>query len=186
MGNMTMIAVLLAGMLIIFVHSQRKFRTKLLCIFHTQDGMTIRKWLPMDARHVKFRRGSKGDVGRYIVNPKYFSNTLWDTGINMLFPILVPTIEFYWFNPNPVDQRAVQRYDPEKDRILPAIGWHTPEVRNAAWQEHQYRAFAEATVAQGGGGPAKQTMLQKIVPLAALGLGMIAIGILWQQGLIGG
>lgn len=180
-----MLAMVSTGALITFMHSQRKFRDRVLCIMHTQQGIRLEIWAPLDARHIKYGSKKKGDVGMYQLIPAYASNTWYDKGINKLFPSLVKTWEFWWFCPYPQDPMSIHRWDEAKQRIVPAISWHTPEVRNAAWQEHQYRAFTTASAqASGAGGSANLSMVQKVTMLGGLGLSILALGLIWKSGLL--
>ena len=186
MGLEMTIAVLAVGALIMFWSSQRKFKDKVYCIMHTQQGIRLELWLPLWQRHVKYGNRKKGDEGIYYINPAYFTNTLWDKGINKFFPAQVKTIEFMWYSPLPINFMAERRWDPERQEELPAISWHTPEVRNAAWNERGYRSFQEASAIVGGTGPAKSGLntIQKIVMLASFG-GVIILGyLMWTNGLI--
>lgn len=174
------IIIILAGSFAIFWYSQTKFKTKMLCVFHGQDIKRIETWIPMEARHVRFKKNKKGDIGLYYVMPEYFEYTVWDKGINKMFPVLVPTMEWYWFSPYPTNPKAIQRYDPKDKCLYPAVSWHTPELRNAAWEEHQYRAFTKAAGEISGG--KKQNAIQKWLPLIALGIALIALFLAWRVG----
>ena len=180
-SSSTMIILMLAVALVMFIYSQQNFKNKVHIIMHTQSGIRLELWAKMWARHIRYGSKKKGDVGMYYLIPKYSSNTWWNKGINMFFPVMVKTWEFWWFSPYPQDPMAIQRYDPERKMILPAISWHTPEVRNAAWQEHQFRAFATASMQQSG---KKPSGIERYLPLAAFGLALIAVMLIWRAGII--
>ena len=180
-----MVAALAVGALFIFWHSQRKFKDKVLCIMHTQQGMRLELWAPLQARHITYGNTKKGDAGIYYLMPSCSCNTWWNKGVNAFFPALVKTWEFWWFHPYPQDPMAVQRYDPNCDcpvcgkigigALKPAISWHTPESRNAAWQERGVRAFAAATQQATGGKSAGLNTIQKVSILAGLGIAIVAL-----------
>lgn len=173
--------VVLAFALIMLIYSQQKFKNKVHIIMHTQAGIRLELWAPLQARHIRYGNKRRGDAGIYYLIPKYSSNTWWNKGVNMFFPVMVKTWEFWWFCPYPQDPMAIQRYDTEKKMILPAISWHTPEVRNAAWQEHQFRAFALASQQQSG---KKPSSIERYLPLAAFGLALFALLLVWRAGIV--
>ncbi len=164
----TSLIIIMMFIVVMMWWSQQKFKDKVLCIFHTQKLTRIEKWVPMDARHVKFGNKKKGDVGMYYVDPACFELYWYDRGVNKLFPCLTPSQDFYWYSPYPVDPRTGKP------------SWHTPEFRYAAWQEHQYRAFARASEQQGMGASRKQSAIERFMPLIILGVALITLLLLWQ------
>ena len=181
-----MAAIISFGLLAVFWFSQRKFKDKVLCVMHTQQGMRLEIWVPLHARHIAYGNKKKGDAGIYYLWPHCACNTWFTKGVNTFFPALVKTWEFWWFSPNPQDPMAVQRFDPYATcpecrkigvgALKPAVSWHTPESRNAAWQERGIRAFASATEkATGGKSGGGLTGFQKVIMLAGFGFGLIAV-----------
>lgn len=184
MGDMmTSVALIAVALLGIFWYNQQKFKDKLLCVFHTQNNVRIERWIPLRARHVKFGSKKNGDEGIYYVNPSCFSLTWWTRGLSRLFPVPVPTIEFWWYCPHALNPKAIQRWDDDTKEILPAISWHTPEVRNAAWQEQQARGFAKAAQAQATG--RKMSSIERYLPLVTFGMVLFLALLLWQNGALG-
>ena len=130
---LAMLAVLIGGVL----WSQSKFKNKMLCYFIRPNRQRIKKWVPIHSKHVRFDRGKYG-TELYIIDPNCIALEWYDGGINKLFPVLVPTLEFKWDTPNPQDPTTFEST------------WHTPEARDAAWEEHEHVAFARATAQQAG------------------------------------
>ncbi len=153
MSSITYI-VLAVFIILIFWASQRKFKNKMLCVFHRPNKTKIEIWVPLFARFVRFDQGKYG-VGDYEVDPDCVELQWYNRGLNKIFPILIPTMEFWWDTPNPLNPVTKQRT------------WHTPEVRNASWEEHQHIAYAKAAAQQSGG---KKNFLERILPLIMIGL----------------
>jgi len=162
----TSIIIILLFLLGIFWYSQTKFKNKMLCYFLRPNKQRIKKWVPLYGTHVIFDRGKYG-VARYRVNPKCIVLEWWTGGVNRLFPTLVPTLDFRWDSPNPID--------PETS----VSSWHTPEVEAAGYQGHGYTAFARAAMQQAGGKPSK---LMQLIPLIALGATIIVAFLVYTQG----
>lgn len=121
------------------IQSQTRFRDKMLCTFRRPNKVKIEKWVPMSyaGKYVTFDRGRYG-IGQYYVNPKMISLQWYDRGINKLFPILVPTLDFRYNNDQPIDPETGLN------------SWLTPEAQYATYQEHQHIAYAKGTAAQVG------------------------------------
>jgi hypothetical protein len=149
----TSIIIVLLFLLGIFWYSQTKFKNKMLCYFLRPNKQRVKKWVPLYSRHVVFDRGKYG-IQQYRVNPKCIVLEWWTGGINKFFPTLVPTLDFRWDSPNPID--------PETS----VSSWHTPEVEAAGYQGHGYTAFARAAMQQAGG---KRDKLQWLITIAILG-----------------
>lgn len=155
--NQTSIIIVLAFILGVFIYSQLKFKNKMLCYFIRPNKTRIRKFVPMYFTHVELNRGKYGKEW-YRIIWKYVTHEYYTGGINKLFPVWIPTFEFYWNNPNPVD--------PETGKP----SWHTPEVEAAGYQGHGYTAFAKAAVQQAG---LKQNKILQLIPLIVLGVILI-------------
>ena len=161
----SIIAVLLF-VIIIFVYSQIKFKNKMLCYFLRPNKQRIKKWVPLFTNHVIFDKGKYG-FQRYKVNPKCIVMEWYTGGISKIFPVLVPTLDFRWDSPNPVDPETSQG------------SWHTPEVEAAAYQGQSYVGLSKAMAAQVGG---KRNKILEIIPLIILGL-VVIIGFIVYTGM---
>ncbi len=161
--NPNAIAVVLLFILFIFVYSQQKFKNKMLCYFIRPNKTRIKKWVPLYSTYVIFDRKKYG-IGHYNVDPECITMEWFTGGVNKLFPVLVPTLEFKWDTPNPLNPKTFQST------------WHTPEVRNAAWHGHQYQEFAKAIGNQTG---MKRNKLLEMLPLITLGIVVIMAFIVW-------
>ena len=162
----TSIIVILLFLLGMFWYSQTKFKNKMLCYFLRPNKQRVKKWVPLYSRHVVFDRGKYG-IQQYRVNPKCIVLEWWSGGVNKFFPTLVPTLDFRWDNPNPIDPETSQS------------SWHTPEVEAAGYQGHGYTAFARAAMQQAGG---KRDKLQWLMTVATVGLVIIVLFLIYTQG----
>ena len=137
----------------------------MLCYFLRPNKQRIKKWVPLFSTYVMFDRGKYG-VQRYRVDPNCIILEWYNGGVNRLFPTLVPTLDFEWWNPNPRNPATGQ------------ISWHTPDVEAAAYQGQSYVGLARAMAAQGGG--AKRNKIAELVPIIVLGV-VIIIAIVGYQ-----
>ena len=137
----------------------------MLCYFLRPNKQRIKKWVPLYSRHIVFDRGKYG-ISQYRVNPKCIVMEWWNGGVNKFFPTLVPTLEFRWDTPDPIDPETSEPYR-----------WKTPEVEAAGYQGHGYTAFARAAMQQGG---VKRNKIVELVPLIGLGVLVIACIIGYQ------
>ncbi len=158
------IIVVLAFALLVFWYSQRKFKNKMYCTFHRANKTIIKTFVPMTSRNVKFS-SAKGEDGLYSIQPSCIEHLWYNSGVNKVFPVLIPHLEFYWYCPYPVDPQTGQ------------VSWLTPEARAAAWDEHQHIAYAKASVAMGG---TKKKLFDVLIPLITIGL-IIIVGYLTYQ-----
>ena len=166
-GMLTSVVIILIVLLAIAYYAHTRWKGKLLCVFHTETSMRVETSVPVNARHVRFAARRRGDKGLYHVLPKYFENTWYNKGVNMFFPVLLPTQEWRWNSPEPIDPKTSQS------------SWHTPEVRYSAWQEHSHKGFTAAAAAQVG---KKQSSLERYMPLIILGVCMITLILVYQMG----
>ena len=165
MGNWGIsLFVITAFILFIWYRSQTKFRDKMLCFFIRPNKQKIERWVPLYSTHIVFDRGKYG-IGQYICDPECITSMWYARGINVFFPTLVPSLEFKWDTPNPINPKTFQST------------WHTPEARRAAWEEHQQIAFARAAAAQAG---LKRTFIEKFLPLIAIGVALVTLFIVWR------
>ena len=151
--------------LFIWYRAMTRHRDKMLCTFIRPNRQKIEKWVPLYSTHVIFDRGRYG-IGQYECDPECITMMWYTRGINMFFPSLVPTLEFKWDTPNPLNPKTH------------TSTWHTPEARRASWEEHQHVAFARAAAAQAG---TKRTMLDRFFPLIMIGAILIMGIIMWMQ-----
>lgn len=165
MGDWSLsIIIILLFLLAIIYFSQQKFKNKMLCMFIRPNRQRIEKWVPLYTKYVVFDRGKYG-IGHYNADPECITMMWYTRGINKFFPALVPTLEFKWDTPNPIDPKTFEST------------WHTPEARQAAWEEHQHIAFARAAAAQAG---RKSRFPEWLFPLITIGLVVIVLFIVWQ------
>ena len=121
----------------IFYYSQQKLKNKLYCTFIRPNRHKIEAWVPLFSKYVVFDRGKYG-IGHYEVDPECITLMWYTRGFNKFFPVLIPTLDFKWDTPNPLNPKTFQST------------WHTPEARQAAWEEHQHIAYAKATAVAAG------------------------------------
>ena len=122
---------------IMFYWSQTKFKNKMLCFFIRPNRLRIEKWVPLHNKEVTF--GQKyGNIEQYICDPNCITMMWYARGFNKFFPILIPTLEFKWDTPNPINPKTFKST------------WHTPAARQASWEEHSHIAFAKGVGQQAG------------------------------------
>jgi len=117
--------------------SQQKFKNKMLCTFIRANRQKIEQWVPLFSKHVVFDGGKHGKE-HYNIDPKCIVLMWYARGINKLWPVLIPTLEFKWDTPNPLDPKTFEST------------WHSPEARQASWEEHEHISFARATAIAAG------------------------------------
>ena len=160
------IIIILIGVIGIFYYSQSKLKNKMLCTFIRPNRQRIEKWVPLHSKYVIFDRGKYG-IGHYECDPNCITLLWYDRGVQKFFPTIIPTLEFKWDTPNPLDPKTFQST------------WHTPEARNAAWEEHQHIAFAKGTAAQVG---KKSRFPEWFFPIITVGICVIILFIVYQMG----
>lgn len=169
MGNWTTSLVIIVAVLFaMFYVSQTKFKNKMLCSFIRPNRQRIEKWVPLYSKYVVFDRGKYG-VGHYVCDPDCITMMWYNRGFNKFFPILIPTLEFKWDTPNPLNPKTFEST------------WHTPEARNASWEEHSHIAFAKGVGTQAGG---KSRFPGWLFPLVTIVL-VVAVLLIVYQGLAG-
>ena len=144
--------------------SQQKLRNKMLCTFVRSNKTKIEAWVPIDSTQVVWDKGRSG-YARYYINPDDIIMQWYARGINRFFPVLIPTLEFRWNSPFTVNQMTGE------------TTWLTPEALNASWEEHQHKAYAQATQQATG---KKGRFPDWLVPVATVGLLLIVLYIVWQ------
>lgn len=166
MTDISLIAVLvLGGIVVLLIYSQTKFKNKMLCYFIRPNKTRIKKWVPLYSKYVVFDRGRHG-ISHYDIDPNCIALEWFDSGINKLSPVLIPTLEFKWDTPNPLNPTTFQST------------WHTPEARHAAWEEHQHVAFAKAA------SPVikKSRFPEWFFPLLTIGVCLVLLFLVWNLG----
>lgn len=136
----------------------------MLCSFIRPNRQKIEKWVPLLSTYVTFDRGRYG-IGHYECDPECITMVWYERGINKFFPTLIPTLEFKWDTPNPLNPKTF------------TSTWHTPEARHAAWQEHQHVAFAKSTQQASG---KKGRIPEWVLPLATIALILIVLYIVYN------
>jgi len=165
MGNIAVsVAVIVGFVIFVFYYSQQKFKNKMLCTFIRPNRQKIEAWVPLQSKYVVFDRGKYG-VGHYIVDPNCVTMMWYARGFNKFFPILIPTLEFKWDTPNPLNPKTFEST------------WHTPEAREAAWEEHEHIAFAKAAASAAG---RRSRIPEWLFPLIITALVLITLYIVWQ------
>jgi len=165
MGNVAVSAIVIIGFVIfIFYYSQQKFKDKMLCTFIRPNRQKIEAWVPLQNKYVVWDRGKYG-TGHYNVDPNCITLMWYDRGFNKFFPILIPTLEFKWDTPNPLNPKTFEST------------WHTPEAREAAWEEHEHIAFAKAAAAAAG---KKSKVPTWLFPLITVVLILMTLYIVYQ------
>ena len=170
MTGLNISIIIVVGFIIYLLYtSQSKFRDKMLCFFIRPNKQRIEKWVPLMSTQVVFDRGRYG-MGRYNCDPECITMMWYNRGINKFFPTLVPTLEFKWDTPNPLNPKTFEST------------WHTPEAREAAWQEHEHIAFARAT--QQASGKGRGRFPEWLFPLIIIGI-LIVVGFIVYNGMSG-
>ena len=165
-GYENSIIIILIFTLGIFIHSQTKFKNKMLCYFLRPNKTRIKKFAPLGARHVRFDKTKFVEQGLYKIDTKCIILEWYTGGVNKIFPVLVPTLDFEWRSPNP------------RDPSTGDIQWKSPEVEAAGYQGQSYVGLARAFAAQGSG--AKRNKLIEMIPLITLGLVVIGLIVGYQ------
>ena len=162
MNTLTIYVLVLAiGIVFSFWHAQAKLKNKILCTFRRANRTKIEKLINVKSKYVFFDPGNKNPEGRYNVNPRRITLFWFNRGIHQFFPQWVPSLDFSWDSPNPLD--------PEKFKNT----WDTPEARAASQQEDSFIAFAKGVKTQLG---TKKGMLPDwFFPMIIIGL-LLVIG----------
>lgn len=169
MGNWSMsIVVVLIFLIAMYWSSQKKFRNKVLCTFIRSNRQEIEQWVPLHNKYVIFEE-KRGVKSHYIIDPSKMTTMLYSRGMNKLFPVPIYKLTFKWDTPNPLDPTTFEST------------WHTPEAREAAWEEHQHIAFSKGIGSQVG---KKGRFPEWFFPVVTLVL-VLAILFMTYQGLSG-
>ncbi|KKM44498.1 hypothetical protein LCGC14_1561510 [marine sediment metagenome] len=113
-------------------YSSAKLQNKIYCSFRRIDKTKIEKFVPKDARYVIF------DKGRYKIDTKRITLLWWNRGFSYFFPQKVSSLDFSWYSEVP--------HDPDNFEDT----WDTPEARNAASSEEDWKGFNKGMAQQIG------------------------------------
>ena len=160
--------IIVAFFAIMMYMSQQKMKNKMLCTFVRPNKLKIEAWVPLDSKFVVWDRGRYG-IDRYRIISDNIIMQWYARGINRFFPMLIPTSEFRWNNPNSVNQMTGEET------------WLTPEAMQAAWEERQHVAFAKGLPIAIG---KKGRFPEWLFPLIIAGLILVVIFVM-QQSLAG-
>ncbi len=155
---------LLLIVLIMFIgmifYSSSKLQNKIYCSFRRIDKTKIEKFVPKNARYVIF------DGGRYKIDTKRITLLWWNRGFNFFFPQRVPSLDFSWYSEVPHNP------DDFKDT------WDTPEARNAASSEEDWKGFNKGMSQQIG---KKAGILTQYLPFILIAVGVIVAFLIYSQ-----
>ena len=165
MLDLNMVLILGMGMFIVaIVAGQQKFKNKMLCTFRRPNKQKIERWVPLYSKYIIFDRGKYG-TGRYSCNPKCITLEWYDRGINKLFPVLIPTLDFVWWSEEPLNPETFE------------IDHRSPEASHAALQEDNFLSFTKAAQKSSG---AKSRFPEWMFPAITI-VAIVAIGYLVYQ-----
>ena len=156
-----LVAVFCIAIVGMLIYSLYQIQGKIWCTFRRPNKTKVEKWVPMKSRYVHF------DKGRYNVNTKRITLLRWKRGIFQFFPIFVPSLDFSWDSSNPHDPETFQNT------------WDTPEAREAAGQEDNYKAFNKGLQVQAG---SKSRFPEWLFPAITIGAVLIIGYLVYQQG----
>ena len=104
-------------------YSAIRLRNKIYCSFRRINKTKIDKFVPMHSRYVIF------DGGKYKIDPKRITLLWYNRGIHQFFPQWVPSLDYSWYADVP--------HNPDDFTDT----WDTPEARNAASSEEDWKGF---------------------------------------------
>lgn len=132
MDIQTFIIVILAGLVFMFWYSHKKLEGKVLCRFRRANKTITERMVSLKHKTIIF------DGGKYNVDPKRIVHYTYRKGINSIFPVQIPSLDYSWDSPDP--------HDPETYINT----WDDPQTRLAAEQGESFRAFSKGVDAQTG------------------------------------
>jgi hypothetical protein len=144
--------------LLITWYSLWSLQGRIKCQFHRKDRTVIEKTIKVKDKQVWF------DNGCYQINPKRFSIKwfkLWS-----VFPYPMLFQEWKWDTDQPIDPSTFKN------------SWDSPEARNAADSEKDWRNMNGGLDAQSGA--IKQTGLMKWLPFITIGVLVIGLVFLYS------
>lgn len=130
------LSMLLLGVLLLFIglagYSTVRLRNKIHCSFRRVNLTKIERFVPMHSRYVVF------DGGKYKIDTERVTLLWYNRGLHQFFPQWVPSLDFSWYSDVPHNPRKF------------ANTWDTPEARNAASSEEDWKGFNKGMQAQAG------------------------------------
>ena len=162
----TSLFIIAVFVLVVWYVTQTRFKNKMLCRFRRPNHQLIEKWVPIYVKYVVFDNGKYG-IGQYVVDPRCIQPYWYDRGFSKIFPTLVPTLDFRYDTPYPLNPETFE------------VTWQTPEVVRAAWQEHNAQEFAKGAASQAGG-KKKERFPSWFFGVVAIVL-VIMVGFLWWK-----
>lgn len=154
-----LILVLLVFFAMIF-YSTARLRNKIYCTFRRINKTKIDKFVPMISRYVIF------DGGRYKIDKKRIILLWYNRGINQFFPQWVPSLDYGHYSDVP--------HDPDKFEDT----WDTPEARNAASSEEDWKGFNKGMAQQVG---KKSGVFMRYLPFILIAVGVIVAFLIYSQ-----
>lgn len=161
MDVQTLITIFLVLVIGIYWYSITKFKGKVLCTFRSANKTKQEKLVKLNSKYVIFAGG------KYNVNPRRVTTFWYNKGIHQFFPIPIPTLDFRFDSPNPLDPETFENT------------WDTPESREAAAQEDNYRAFNKGLETQLG---KKSRFPEWLFPAIMIGAILVVGYLVYQQG----
>lgn len=161
MNVQTLITIFLVLVIGVYWYSIVKFKGKVLCTFRSANKTKQEKLIPLKSKYVIF------GGGKYNVNPRHVTTFWYNKGIHQFFPIPIPTLDFRFDSPNPLNPETFQNT------------WDTPEARESAAQEDNYRAFNKGLQSQLG---RKSRFPEWLFPVITIGAIAVIGYLVYQQG----
>ena len=156
---------LLIVVLLLFIglmwYATAKLKNKLLCTFIRANLTKVEKLVPIQARFVVF------DGGKYYVDAKRIVLHWYNRGIHQFFPQWVPSVIYKWDSSAPINPRDFKNT------------WDTPEARQAASSEDDWKGFNRGMASQVG---KKSNVLIQYLPYIAIIVLVILGFMMYTQG----
>lgn len=153
MSPQTLIVLVLLVFVGLVAYSTVRLRNKIHCSFRRVNMTKIERFVPMRSRYVVF------DGGKYKIDTERVTLMWYNRGFHQFFPQWVPSLDFSWYSDVPHDPREF------------ANTWDTPEARNAASSEDDWKGFNKGMkeqVGKKGGFFEQYKMLIIIIAVAAV------------------
>lgn len=133
----TLIAIFCVGLLGMVWYSTAKLKNKIHCTFRRVNKTKIERFVPMGNKTVRFDKTKECPAGLYNINTECITMLWYDRGINKLFPILIPSLDFSYYSSDPLNPKDFAT-------------WDTPEARQARRGEEAWAGFARGVAKQIG------------------------------------
>ena len=161
MNVQTIISVFLVLIIVMYWYSINKFKGKILCTFRRANKTKVEKLIPLKSKYVKFGKE------KYHVNPKYITTLWYNKGVHQFFPIPVPTLDFRFDSVNALNPETFENT------------WDSPEAREMAGSEDDYKAFNKGIQAQLG---KKSRFPEWLLPAITIGAILVIGYLVYNQG----